>query len=405
MWKTAVMGCVAMMAVTGTLRAGDWPNYRGSNLDGVSDETQWKTTWPQQGPKVLWEASVGTGFSAIAVADGRVYTMGNINNRDVVTCLDAETGKEIWKQSYAEPLMGQNYEGGPNATPTVVNGRVYTCSKTAKVHCLDAVSGRIIWAQDLCGRYGIAKPTWGHAGSPVVRDGLVFLNVGTTGLALKAEDGNLAWQTGTGPGGYASPVPYTKDGKSYMIVFGADKIAGVESATGRVVWHKEWKTSYDINAANPIVFGDRIFISSGYNHGCALLRVTDNGVEEVYSNKNMKSQCYGGSLYQGHVYAIDGQVGGGGQLRCLDVETGKVNWTQRSSNLGTGTVTVAGDKLIILGEYGMLFIAEATPEAYKELASARILNNKCWTVPTLSHGLLYARDAQGHMVSLDLRLP
>jgi hypothetical protein len=105
------------------------------------------------------------------------------------------------------------------------------------------------------------------------------------------------------------------------------------------------------------------------------------------------------------VYAIDGQVNGGGKLTCLDVETGKVNWSQRSSNLGTGTVTVAGDKLIILGEYGMLFIAEATPEAYKELASARILNNKCWTVPTLSHGLLYARDAQGHMVCLDLRLP
>ncbi len=396
MKKCLVM--IVWVMLTSMVIAEDWPHYRGPQYDGASTETDWHL-WPQAGPRVLWKASLGTGFSSIVVADGRLYSMGNIDDQDIVWCRDAVTGAEHWKYPYKEPMTAQNYEGGPNASPTVVGDRVYTFSKTAKVHCLDAKTGGVIWMKDLMKEFGVKKPQWGHASSPVVLDGMVYLNAGDAGIALKASDGNLVWQNGQGPGGYASVIPYTLDGIHGLVIFGANKVFAVAAADGRILWQKDWKTSYDINAADPIVYKESVFLSSGYNYGCALLKLS-NG-DEVYKNKNMKNQCYGCALYQGNLYGFDGQVGGSGKLTCMDLISAKVRWQQ--GGLGTGTVLVAGNRLIVLSEKGRLVVAQASPDGYQELASGQVLENKCWTVPTLAHGLLYARDALGNLVCLDLR--
>ena len=399
--RKAIIMLIVLGVVHTTLIAGDWPYWRGPDYIGVSAETDWNPTWPESGPKILWQAEVGTGFSSLVVAAGRVYTMGYADKKETVFCLDADTGKAVWTHSYAEPKGAKMYEGGPNATPTVAGDKVYTISKQGKVFCCDAGSGEVIWSRDIKKDYRLKAPMWGHAGSPLVLDGVVYLNAGSTGMALKADTGELVWKSGRGPAGYASVVPYTQGEQPALIVFGGTEVVGVLRSTGGILWRKKWRAGWKINAADPLVYGDTVFISSGYGKGCALLKPGSDSVTDVYSNKHMRNQCYGSVLYKDHVYGFDGQVKGGGKLTCLDLKSGQVQWTQ--TGFGTGTVMVAGDKLIILSEKGRLVIAQADPAAYKEIASAQVLNNKCWTVPAFAHGRIYVRDARGNVVCVDVR--
>lgn len=397
-----------MLILAASAMAADWPNYRGPQLNGASQETDWSSDWPESGPKVLWTGQVGIGFSTMTVADGYVYTMGNkkIDDKehDVVWCLNAETGEKKWDFSYEEPLTPNLYEGGPSATPTVHQGKVYTLSKSGKLYCLDAKTGDGKWQEDIAKTYGLKPAGWGYASSPLIMDGVIYLNAGTHGLALKASDKSLVWINETAENGYASVVPTTVDNKPFLLIFGSSDLAWVELKTGKVAHTFPFKNQYGINSADPIpVAENQVFISSGYGLGCALLEIKDKTVHTVYQNKRMKNQCYGSALYHGHVYGFDGQVNGSGQLACMDVVTGDIKWTQKNKDLGTGTVLIAGDRLIALGEKGKLFVLKAAPEGYEELASAQILTEKCWTMPVLANGLLYARDAFGKLVCLDLR--
>jgi outer membrane protein assembly factor BamB len=396
----AVAALLFAVLLGGSSFGADWPNWRGPNGNGVSDEAGWTTDWPAGGPKVLWRASLGNGFSSMAVSSGKVYAMGNVNDNDIVYCFDAATGDELWRRSYPEPKSAKNYEGGPNATPTVVDGKVYTLSKSGKVHCLDAKSGNVIWNKDLAKEFGIKSTTWGLSGSALVLGDMVVLNAGTLGIALDKNTGALKWESGKGPGGYSTPVPYTFGGKQYLALFGETTAAAVVAATGEKVWDYEWKTSYNVNAAEPIISGDTVFISSGYGKGCALLKLGAGGVSEIYNNKNMKNQVNSSVLWKGHVYGFSGNVGGKGILTCLDYATSDVKWTQKG--LGTGSLIAADGKLIILGEKGKLVITEASPAGYKELASAQVLQGKCWTSPVLANGRIYARNAAGDLVCLDV---
>ncbi len=387
------------LAVPGLLVAADWPNFRGPNHDGISNETGWRASLPESGA-VEWRTSLGWGFASMAVSNGWVYAMGNVNDRDIVYCLDAVTGKERWRQSYPCPRLAKQHEGGPAATPTVEGDAVYVFSKNGDVLRLNAETGKIVWHKNIRTELGLQELTWYFSGSPVIVDDLVILNAGTAGVALNKADGRVVWQNGKGAGGYATPVPYTYGGRKCIAMFGASDLFGIEAATGKILWRHEWKTSYDINSADPIVVGDRIFISSGYNKGCALLKLGNDKVTEIYSNRNMRNQCNSSVFWKGHIYGFDGQVGGSGSLACLELETGQIKWAQRG--LGTGSLMLADGKLIVLGEAGKLAIVEATPDGYKELASAQILEGKCWTVPVLAHGRVYARNAVGDLVCVNV---
>ena len=400
----------ATIAVTLSLAfigsAADWPYWRGPLLTGVSAETDWQFDWPETGPTILWEAQIGIGFSSMTVADGRAYTMGNVGKdeteKDVVTCLDALSGKTLWTHTYAEDLHPKYYEGGPSATPTIHDGKVYTLSRSGKLFCLDAKTGDVAWTQDLVAAHGIVSPEWGLASSVLVHDGVLYLNVGNAGMALKAEDGSLVWKSGKKTAGYASLVPYDRDGQKHLLVFSGTELLSVVAATGEPVWRHRWKTNWKVNAADPLVIGDHVFVSSGYGTGCGLFKLEGDTATEVYRNKDMKNQCYGSVLYGDFVYGFSGKVNAkNAELVCMDPVSGQVQWRQKG--LGLGTLIVAGDKLIILGERGKLVIAKAQADAYEELASAQVLKGKCWTVPTLANGLLYARNAAGRLVCMDVR--
>jgi len=412
-WRSVISDCILVLAfgfgvcvsLCGTAEAVDWPNWRGPNYDGISSETGWVAEWPKESPEILWRASLGTGFSSIVVSDGKAYAMGNADNKDTVFCFDAETGKEIWKYSYPQRLDPKYYEGGTLASPTVAAGKVYTVSKDGKAFCLDAVTGKIIWKKNLLKDFGIERTTWGLSGSPLIIDNMVIFNAGAQGLALNKADGSLVWKNGNGPGGYATAVPYTLGKQKYLAMFGCKHIIGLTLATGKECWNLKWQTEYDINAADPIISGDKMFISSGYDNGCALLKISDSTATEVWRNKDIRNKLNGSVLWQGYIYGVDevsrDSSGEGGELKCLDFKTGQVQWSQKG--FGLGSLMLADGKLIVLSDKGRLVIAEATPEKFKEISSAQILTGKCWTVPVLANGRIYTRNAKGNMVCVDVR--
>jgi len=382
-----VIASSAMVAV----EAGDWPMYRGPDHTGISKETGWFNA--SADVKVLWEKKIGKGFGSIAVGGGRAFAMGNASGKSTVFCFDAKTGKKIWSFSYDAKLFVPNEpklaEGGPGSTPTLDGENLYAVSKHGEVRCFSADKGEVKWTAKIKSKY----PKWGYAGSPLVIGDLVILNAGSAGTAFNKKTGKLVWSSGSGFGGYATPIPIQRDGKPHILLFGRESVIIVAAADGKKAWEFSWKTKYGINAADPIVVGDNLFISTGLGTGCCLVPLGTASPKPIWKNKNMKTKLSGCVMFGGHVYGFDEK-----KLTCLDLKTGQQKWTEAS--LGMGTVMLADGKLILLSEKGKLVIAPASPDGFKELSSGVILKagTRCWTMPALSGGLIYARNAAGDLV-------
>ena len=376
--------------------ADDWPCWRGPDHDGIATESGWNANALSAGPAIKWKKEVGAGFSSVAVKGANVYTMGNRGGQDTVVCLDAATGDERWHHTY--PCKEGDY-AGPRATPTVDGDCVYTMSRAGQVFCLDAGSGQVRWKRELAGEMNVGIPTWGLAGSALVYKNAVFLNAGEKGVALDKTSGKTLWSNAPGKGGYATPVLFAFRGKPALALFGEKHVFGVDAATGKELWEHPWETQYDVNAADPVVSGTKVFISSGYGRGCAMLDVAGPKPRTVWEHKNMKNHFSSCVLFKGHLYGIDGNAGKGA-LRCLDPATGKETWSQE---LGFGSLIVVDGKLVVLNENGMLFIASADPASYKELSKGQVLEKKvCWTPPAFCHGKIYCRNSPGELVCVDV---
>ena len=384
-----------------TMQAADWYRWRGPDLNGISTENNWQPKWPAEGPKQLWKASVGTGFSSVSVSKGRVYTMGNTDNKDHVFCFDADTGKQIWKHSYDCLLDPKYYEGGPSGTPTVDGENVFTFSRKGDLFCLEAASGKVIWSKNIAKELGAEIPTWGFAGSPFVEKNLLILNVGSAGTALDKATGKIVWTSGKEAGGYSTPIACDFNGQHCVTLFGAKSVFAVAVNDGKKVWEHNWKTEYDVNASEPIVAGDKVFISSGYNHGCSLLQIKDRKATVLWENKNMRNQFNSCVLLDGFLYGFDGNAGPKADLKCLELKTGAVKWSEEK--LGAGALMAADGKLIVLSDKGELIIADASPAAFKPISRAQVNGGKNWTVPVLSNNKIYCRNAKGDLVCLDVK--
>jgi outer membrane protein assembly factor BamB len=395
-----LMAAACILFLCGTVSAtfGDWPQWRGPERNGISAESGWDPAALTGGPRILWRTNVGLGYSGVAVKADRLYTMGNVRGRDSVICLDARTGTEIWSHSY--PARSMQYPG-PRATPTIDGDLVYTLSSDGQLLSLSADRGAVRWRRDIVTDFGAQPPNWGFAGSVVVEGNLLLVNAGPSGLALDKRNGEPAWTSGTGTGGYATPVLYTQNGKRYAAIFGKRAIYGVEAQTGRQAWSYPWVTGNDVNAADPLVFDDRVFISSNYGSGSALLDISGRQPKLLWRNASMNSHFSSFVMIDGCIYGNDGFAGRrSGVFRCLDAETGRETW---SEDLGFGSLIAADGKLILLTEQGDLHIALATPTGYREIARARsILSSSCWTPPVLCDGRIYLRNHRGELVCLDM---
>ena len=385
-----------------TARA-DWTHYRGPTSNGVSAD-KLTAAIPKDGPKQIWKASVGTGTSSVTVSGERVFTMGNTGGKDVVWCLDAKAGSVVWKHEYPLDLDKRMFEGGTAATPTVDGNRVYSVSHQGDLFCLDAATGKPVWYKHYQKDFGGKRPQWGFAGSPTVEGNLVLLDVGGPGastVALDKATGATVWKSGDDKAGYASPVVATIAGKKTAVMLKAGHLVGLDLASGKELWRAAWKTDYDVNAATPLVVGDKVFVSSGYGSGCGLFEVTGGGVSERWRNKNIKSHINSPVVFQGHIYGFDGQAGSGGSLTCIDLASGAVKWQEKS--VAGGSLVLADGKLICLTEKGELVIGEASPGGFKPLARSQVLGKRCWVQPTYANGRIFCRNNDGDLVALELK--
>jgi outer membrane protein assembly factor BamB len=378
--------------------ASEWPEWRGPKRNGISTEKV-RLSWPSGGPEVLWRASVGTGFSSMSIQKDRLYTMGNATNQDTVWCFNSLGGEVLWKCTYPSQLGPQYYPGGPGSTPTVAGDRVFTISKWGEVFCLDAASGKVMWQRDLR-QEGFKPNRWGFAGSPLVWHDLVIFNAGSSGVALARNTGRVVWSTGTNPTGYASPTLMRLQGHEVLLIFAAKHLVALEPASGRELWRYPWETGWDTNNTDPLPYDHRVLLSS-FTHGCALLALNGGGPHPLYQSNVLSNHLSPGILLGHHLYAFNGEAKQDTDFRCIDLLTGQLKWSRKDPAFGS--LICADSKLIILSEKGELILAEGSPEAFKPLARAKVLNGLCWIPPALAQGRLYVRNAQGDLACLDLR--
>ncbi len=380
----------------------DWPQWRGPDSTGISKEKLLLEKWPDAGPPIIWKANVGTGFSSFAIAMARAVTMGNSEEQDTVFCFDALTGRELWKFSYPAALGDKYFEGGPTSTPTIAGDHVYALSRWGEIYCFALDNGAIVWKRNLQADADARIPGWGFAGSPTVFENSLLLNIGEGGVALDKTNGKTIWQSASKEAGYTTPLPWIVNGRRQILIGNALGFIGVDLADGKELWRYKWLTQYGVNAADPIIDGERIFISSGYGKGCALIKPGAGGEPEtIWRSKVLRTQMNGAVLLGTNLFGIDGDSTDKPVLKCVDLNTGDTRWSD--STTAARSLLIAGDSLITLGERGELCGSHATPEKFKPIARAQILGGKCWTPPALANGLLYARNARGDVVCVDLR--
>lgn len=374
--------------------AQDWTQWRGPMRTGVSAETNWSS----QGREApLWTRSVGLGYSSVVVSGGRLYTAGwdESKGQDFIWCLDARTGNVNWSHSYPAAKWDKYHGGGTNCTPSLDGGRLVVLNREGRLTCLDAANGEVHWAKNMVKDHGAATPTWGFAASPLILDDMIVINVGSI-FALNKSSGEVLWKSRNLGHAYSTPVDAAFDGRECLVVFNGAGLAVLDRKTGDVIAQHEWKTSYDVNAATPIVSGKRIFISSGYNHGCALFEFDGQNLAKRWESKVMRTQMSGCVLVGDHLYGFDDAI-----LKCIDLE-GNEKWRERG--LGQGSISAAGDRLIVIGGKGELVVAQADPTSFKEGSRAKVLEGGvCWTMPVLADGLIYCRNSLGMLTCRDHR--
>ncbi|MCG8405025.1 MAG: PQQ-like beta-propeller repeat protein [Phycisphaerales bacterium] len=380
-----------------------WPAFRGPRRDGVADATI-SLDWNKTPPKEIWRQPIGEGYASFVVGHGRIYTIEQRRGHEAVTSYDLKTGRELWiyryEASFEETLGGD----GPRATPTLHGNKLYALGAEGALNCLGALTGERYWGTNILADFGAENLTWGLSGSPLIVDNKVIVtNSGKGGdsiLAYDAERGTLLWKTDAGQQGYSSPMLATLNGRRQILNFAAYSLHGIDPETGDVIWSLPWKTQYGINCSQPLLpGGDRLFISSGYGYGCALIKIESvKGAiqpRKLWSNSKMKNKFTSSVLHNGFIYGLNERV-----LGCLDLETGERKW--KGGRYDYGSILLVGNHILVLSEDGRLALVKADPKQFQEIARIQILEGRTWNNMALAGGLLFARNHK-EMVCYDLR--
>ena len=314
-------------------------------------------------------------------------------------CYNAQ--EEIWRASLDEAL--QIREANPRIGPWLLPP--CTLRKHAGVRPVcpegDRFCGVVVWKQQISESTQAPIPTWGFTGAPLVHDNLLVLNVGDAGVALDKATGALVWKSAAKDAGYSTPVPARRDGQWLALLANGESYLAVNIKTGQEAWRFPWVTEYGVNAADPIVSGDLVFLSTGYGKGATLFKLASGKPESVWKNKVLRTQLNPAVLVDGHLYGADGDTTGKAPLKCVELATGTEKWSE--ANFGSGGVIASGQRLIALSGMGELIVTPASAAGFRPVARAQVLGGKCWTAPVLANGLIYCRNSRGEIAVVDVR--
>ncbi|MBT4867995.1 MAG: PQQ-binding-like beta-propeller repeat protein [Planctomycetaceae bacterium] len=451
----------------------DWPRFLGLKETGVSGETGLLEKWPKTGPPKLWEKEVGTGYSAPSIRGDRLVLHHRVGDEEIVECMNVADGEQIWQYKYASNFTDPfGYNNGPRCSPILTKNRCYTYGAEGVLVCLEFKTGKEIWTRDIKKDFNVFKkdqpdvPNWffGIGSTPILEDGLIFTLVGgqpnSAVVAFNADTGKTEWQNvgkDTWDGvatenplepkyewtgeemfvSYASPLAATIHGKRHVLCLLRQGLVSLNPKDGSVNF-KHWfkPRSYEsVNAARPIVIGDKIFLSAAYKQGSALLQVNEDGksVNEVWRDRrNMLTHWSTAIHVDGYIYGFSGRHEQEATFRCIDLKTGKVEWettgyegelgglsqdprtgeivdTKTGESIpwpfyGRGSKIQIGDRFIVLGERGTLALVKINAKKFEELArtSFKQIGYPAWTAPVLSRKRMFLRSEKT-LICLDLK--
>jgi outer membrane protein assembly factor BamB len=428
----------------------DWPRFLGPNANGVSGETGLLDKWPSNGPRVLWEKSIGTGYSAPSVRGNRIVLHHRIGGEEIIECFEAATAKPLWRYAYPSHFIDPyGYNNGPRGTPLLTENRSYTFGAEGKLICLDLATGKLIWQHDTAAEWTVPPAFFGVGSSPILEgdrllvmvggqtnSGMVAFNPGTgktlwESVGEKNWEGQLMvgwpgerrvkWQEWEKQASYATPVAATIHGQRHVLCLMRQGLVSLNPTNGQVnfsFWFRS-PANDSVNAMDPVVVDDMILISAAYYKiGSVLLRVKPDGkgVEEVWRSTVLEAHWTTPIYHQGFLYAFSGRNEPDARFRCVEFATGKLLWdrdeswpphsTPTPAVYGRGSCIMAEGRLIVLGEGGLLGLFKVNQERAEEISRFQLpqLRHPCWAAPVLSRNRLYLRS-EDRLVCLDLSKP
>ena len=396
--RVILLFCLTGLLI-GPAAAGDWPQILGPHRNGLADGEQ-LVAWPKAGPRLIWQREVGQGFAGVAVVGKQAILFHRVGDELVAQCLDTATGKSTWRTTFETNYRASiSPDAGPRCVPLVHEGRVYLYGPSGELACVTLDTGKKIWARNVNQEYGAPEGYFGAGSSPIVEGDKLLLNVGGRDgagiVAFALADGKTVWKATDEGASYSSPTAATLGGQRHVVFVTRLNVVSIDPQSGEVRFRFPFgQRGPTVNAANPLVLGDHLFVSASYGVGAQWAKIAPSGTTTVWESDDVMSSQYTTSVEKdGVLYGIDGrQDVGVARLRAFDPRSGKVFWTEE--NFGTGNLILAGDKLLVLKTDGTLVLIDPNPKSYRPLADAQIFDATVQALPALAGGLLIARDTQ-----------
>ncbi len=412
--KSLPFAALILFATIRALPADNWPQYNGANSDRTTTEKIGQTNWGGSGPREVWKVKTNTGFSSFSVVGGRAYTIvrREVDGIDMEVCvaLDADTGREVWAAPLG--LLRWSHDGGnagarnnkggdgPRSTPSVVDGHVYTVNSDLGVHCLKAKDGKVVWKQDLMKDFDGRNIKWENAAAPLVEGDAVYVMGGGKGKSMVCFDkksGKARWADHDYLMTHATPIAATIHGQRQIIFFTQQGLVSCDPKSGAQLWFHRFPFKVS-TAASPVVYEDMVYCSAGYGVGATVIKLSKSGskwsAKELWFSEGNKPVCNHWSTpvcKDGYLYGMFGfKEYGDGPVKCIDMTTGRVVWEE--GGFGAGNVTLAGETLIALSDYGDVVLIKASPDKFQELGRKKAVGGKCWSTPVLANGRIYVRS-------------